>query len=446
MSHILLAALHKMHRGVLLCGGFLAIMLLGAVLLMLPISQTGAAKVSFIDAFFMSVSTVSVTGMSMFDISRDFTVFGQLVFLVLMEIGGLGVMTMMALFSISTGRRIRLKERLLLRDSFNLQTPSGMVALVKKIIVLTFTIEFISGTLMGIYFCFLYGPVGLYMGYWHAISSFTTCGLDLMGGNFAAVARDPFVSVVTVVTMFLGGVGFLVLDDVVRKRSWAALSLNSKLILTMEAILIPLGVVVYYFLEGNNPATLGAFGPVEKWQGALFMSVASRLSGFSLFDIHAMMNSTVIVVMLFMIIGGAPVSTGGGIRTTTVGILLLQLWAWARGKRSVVIFHKQVAFTSLLKASNVFTLCVLLLFLTAFLLFFFEPVHFLFEDVVFEAVSAFSTVGFSMGLTTAWNTPCKLILMAAMFIGRIGILTLAIAFARNDHERVKYPEENVVVG
>lgn len=270
MGKRLIRFLSKMHRGVLICGGFALFMLLGAFLLMLPFSQTGRSEVSFVDALFMSVSTVSVTGMSMFDLRYDFTVFGQLVILFLMQVGGLGIMTMMAMVSIYTGRRIRLQERLLIRDSFNLNTPSGMVMLVRKIIVTTLAVEFTSGTLLAIYLYFKYGTIGIYLGYWHAVSAFTNCGMDIMGSDvgFAGMAADGFVSTVIVVTMFLGGVGFIALDDILRNHRWCRLSFNSKFIFTMEAVLIPLGVVVYFLLEGSNPETMGHMNTLEKWQSA----------------------------------------------------------------------------------------------------------------------------------------------------------------------------------
>ena len=448
MLMLVVRFLSKMHRGILICGGFALFMLLGAFLLMLPFSQTGTRYVSFVDALFMSVSTVSVTGMSMFDLRYDFTFFGQLVILFLMQVGGLGIMTMMAMVSIYTGRKIRLQERLLIRDSFNLQTPSGMVMLVRKIIGTTLAVEFTSGTLLAVYLYFKYGPIGIYLGYWHAVSAFTNCGMDIMGNDvgFAGMAADGFVSTVVVITMFLGGVGFIALDDVLRHHRWGRLSFNSKFIFTMEAILIPLGVVVYFLLEGNNPETMGHMGTLEKWQSALFMSVSSRLAGFVVFDIHSMMSSTVLFVMMFMFVGPAPVSTGGGIRTTTMGLLMLSLYAWIRGKRDVVLFHKQVDSKCLMKASNVFTLAIVLTFLTAFSVFALEPKDFSFEDALFESVSAFSTVGFSMGLTGEWNTACKIVLMIAMYIGRIGVMTLAITFASHHNSSVKYPKENVVIG
>ena len=245
MMRKLFTALSQLHRGVLICGGFAVFMLFGALLLMLPISQTGTKEVSFLDALFMSVSIVSVTGMSMFDLKTDFTIFGQLVVLFLMQVGGLGIMTMMAMVGISRGRKIRLQERLLIRDSFNLQTPSGMVMLVRKIILMTLSIEFCAGSILAAYFFTQNGWIGIYQGYWHAVSAFTNCGMDIMGNDvgFAGMAANPLVSTVVCISMFLGGVGFIALDDLLRHHSWSALTLNSKFILVMEMILIPLGVI-----------------------------------------------------------------------------------------------------------------------------------------------------------------------------------------------------------
>lgn len=448
MLKLIIQVLNRLHRGVLICGGFALFMFLGALLLMLPWAHTGTREVSFVDALFMSVSTVSVTGMSMFDLKNDFTVFGQMIILFLMQVGGLGIMTMMAMVSIYTGRKIRLQERLLIRDSFNLQTPSGMVMLVRKIILITLGVELTSGTLLAIYLYFKYGIYGIYLGYWHAVSAFMNCGMDVMGNDvgFASMAEDTFVSTVIVITMFLGGIGFIALDDLFRYHRWSKFSFNSKFIFIMEGILISAGVIIYILFEGDNPETLGNMNLWEKWQSALFMSVSSRLAGFAVFDVHSMMNATLLVVMMFMFIGAAPVSSGGGIRTTTIGLLMLSLYAWIRGKREVVIFHKQVDPKCLVKASNVFTLAIVLTFLTAFFIFLLAPSHFDFEDTLFEAVSAFSTVGFSMGLTGEWNTPCKIVLIIAMYIGRIGVMTLAITFATHHKGSIKYPEENIIIG
>lgn len=448
MIQKLVSVLAQFHRGALIVGAFALFMLLGAVLLMLPVSQTGRVPVGFIDALFLSVSSVSVTGMGMFNIANDFSLFGQIVILVLMQVGGLGIMTVMALVGISTGRKIRLRERLLIRDSFNLQTPSGMVNLVRQIVILTFTVECISGVLLSAYFCMDYGPRGIYMGFWQAVSCFTTAGFNLMNddASFSALTADPYVSTVMILTTLAGAIGFVTITDLVKKRRWSRLSLNSKLVLTMEAVLVPSVLLIFYLLEGNNPATLGDMGTVGKLQSSLFMSVCSRSAGFAVFDLTSLKDSTTLLIMMLMFVGSAPISTGGGIRTTTVAILLLSVYSWVRGRKGVVVFHKQIDPRSVRKASNIFTVWVVFIFLTLFCVFLFEPQRFDFADALFESISAFSTVGFSMGLTSAWNVPCKIVLIVAMFVGRIGIMTLALSFADRSARRISYPSENVLVG
>lgn len=447
MIQSLLFVFGRFQRGVLILSGFAVFMVIGALLLMLPAAQTGTREIGFIDALFTSVSAVSVTGMSLINMREDLTLFGQLLMLFMIQVGGLGIMTIMAIMGISTGRRIRLQERLLIRDSFNLQTPSGMVLLVRKIIAMTFFVEFVSGTLLAIHFYREMGPAGIYYGYWHAVSAFCNCGLDLFGtGGFSPFARDPFVCAVVIVTMLLGGIGFVVIDDVLRKRSWSHLSLNSKLVLTAELFFTLFGAVVFFIMDRNNPRTMGDMNVFMEVLNSLFMSISSRLAGFTTFDIVDVSISTQLIVMLLMFTGSAPVSTGGGVRTTTVMIIFLSVLSWIRGKQDVVVFHKRISERSISKAFHIFTLSFALTFLTIFLLLLFDTRGFRLEEVLFEGVSAFSTVGFSVGLTDQWNDFCKIILIFAMFIGRIGVMTLVLAFAERHQGQVRYPTENVVIG
>lgn len=447
MVKSLLTFLGYFHRGALILAGFAVFMLAGALLLMLPAAQTGARDISFVDALFTSVSAVSVTGMSLVNLNRDLTLLGQLIMLFMIQVGGLGIMTIMALMGISTGRRIRLQERLLISDSFNLQTPSGMVMLVRKIIWMTLLIEFVSGTLLAIRFYQEIGWMGVYYGYWHAVSAFCNAGLDLFGGgSFSPFAQDPFVCVVVILTMLLGGIGFVVIDDVIMKRCWKHLTLNSKMVLTAELVFTLFGAAVFYVMDRNNPMTMGEMNAGMEVLNSFFMSVSSRTAGFTTFDIADVAISTQLFVMFLMFTGSAPVSTGGGVRTTTMMIIFLSVASWIRGRRDVVIFHKKIADAYIFKAFHIFTLSFFLTFLTAFLLLIFDTKHLELEEVLFESVSAFSTVGFSVGLTGEWNDLCKIVLILAMFIGRIGVMTLVLTFADRQQGRIKYPTEKIVVG
>lgn len=447
MVRTLFVLLGRLPRGALILLGFAAFMVFGALLLMLPFAHRGGVSMDFLDALFMSVSAVSVTGMSLIDLRADLTVFGQLVLIFLIQVGGLGIMTIMAIMSITAGRRIRLQERLLISDSFNLQTPSGMVMLVRKIIFMTLLIEFLAGTLLAMHFVRIMGPAGIYYGYWHAVSAFCNCGMDLFGAaGFEPFAKDPFVCAVVVVTMLLGGVGFMVIDDVVRRRRWSHLSLHTKLVLTAEVGFTLFGAVVFFLVDRNNPRTMGDMTFLMEIMNSLFMSVSSRLAGFTTFDIAEVSISTQFIVMFLMFVGAAPVSTGGGIRTTTMMVILLSVISWVRGRRDVVVFHKRIDDQAIAKAFHVFTLSFALTFFTAFLLMLFETRGYRLEEVLFESVSAFSTVGFSVGLTEKWNDVCKAILIMAMFVGRIGVMTLVLAFADRGQGQIKYPTEKVVIG
>lgn len=447
MGSRLMIILGGLHRGVLILAGFAIFMLIGAFLLMLPAAQSGAREIGFLDALFTSVSAVSVTGMSLIDAKRDLSLFGQLIMIVMIQVGGLGIMTIMAIMAIYAGRRIRLQERLLIRDSFNLETPSGMVNLVRKIVLMTFLVEFVSGTLLSFHFVPDMGAEGIYYGYWHAVSAFCNCGLDLFGGSgFSPFAQDPFVCSVVIVTMTLGGIGFVVIDDVLTKRSWSHLSLNSKMVLTAELAFTLFGAVVFFIMDRNNPRTMGEMNIFMEILNSLFMSVSSRMAGFTTFDIADVSISTQLIVMFLMFTGAAPVSTGGGVRTTTVMVMILSVLSWIRGKEHVVIFHKRISEQTISKSFHVFSLSFALTFLTVFLLLVFDTSGFRLEEVLFEGVSAFSTVGFSVGLTAGWNDICKVLLILAMFVGRIGVMALVLTFAERQQGRIRYPTEKVVIG
>ena len=304
MGSRLMIILGGLHRGVLILAGFAIFMLIGAFLLMLPAAQSGSREIGFLDALFTSVSAVSVTGMSLIDAKRDLSLFGQLIMIIMIQVGGLGIMTIMAIMAIYAGRRIRLQERLLIRDSFNLETPSGMVNLVRKIVLMTFLVEFVSGTLLSFHFVPDMGAEGIYYGYWHAVSAFCNCGLDLFGGSgFSPFAQDPFVCGVVIVTMTLGGIGFVVIDDVLTKRSWSHLSLNSKMVLTAELAFTLFGAVVFFIMDRNNPRTMGEMNIFMEILNSLFMSVSSRMAGFTTFDIADVSISTQLIVMFLMFTG-----------------------------------------------------------------------------------------------------------------------------------------------
>lgn len=262
----------QLYRSIQIVLGFMLLMLTGALLLMLPAAQTGESEIHFMDALFTSVSAVSVTGMSMIDIQSDLSWIGQLIIICLVQTGALGIMTIAGILGITRGRRIGLQQRLMIQESFNMQTPSGMVALVQKIAWFTLCIEFLSGTVMAVNLYFTYGFKGIYLGYWEAVSSFCNSGFDLMGNSSSMTpfTEHPLVHASVLVTMVLGGMGFIVLDDLWKKRSWRRLTVHSKIVLTAGLFLTAAGTVLFYLLERQNPATLGGFDIQDQWMISFF--------------------------------------------------------------------------------------------------------------------------------------------------------------------------------
>lgn len=438
----------QLYRSIQIVLGFMLLMLTGALLLMLPAAQTGESEIHFMDALFTSVSAVSVTGMSMIDIQSDLSWIGQLIIICLVQTGALGIMTIAGILGITRGRRIGLQQRLMIQESFNMQTPSGMVALVQKIAWFTLCIEFLSGTVMAVNLYFTYGFKGIYLGYWEAVSSFCNSGFDLMGNSSSMTpfTEHLLVHASVLVTMVLGGMGFIVLDDLWKKRSWRRLTVHSKIVLTAGLFLTAAGTVLFYLLERQNPATLGGFDIQDQWMISFFQSVSARMAGFNMIPAEAMGKASMALNMGLMFIGAGPVSTAGGIKTTTFIILILFMWAKIRGREHIVLFHREIDDSVVLKAAFIFCFSIFLISSAFFLILVFDTGNHTVGTVLFETISAYSTVGFTTGAVAEWNNACKVILMMTMFIGRIGVLTLILAFAESHPSRIKFPKEKVIVG
>lgn len=448
MIKSIISALGFFHRGFLIMAGFALCMLFCACVLMLPVSQNGGAHLSFLDVLFTAVSVISVTGLAYIDIEKEFSLFGQIFIMIMSEIGGLGIVTAMAVWGISTGKRIQLRERLLIKDSFNLQTPSGVVWLVKRIVTTTLWIECISSILLSIYFVPQYGWRGVYLGCWYSVASFCNTGFDILGaeGGVAGLMSHPYPLIIIYLTSLLGGVGFLVINDVIDKRSWRKFQLNTKIVITTGLFLTAVSTVAFLCLEGENPASMAALSWPDKVVNALFMASSSRMSGFSMVDMTALKPATLLLTIALMSVGTGPVSTGGGIRTTTLAVLYLSTASWLRGRHQVVVYHKRIPMQVLYKALNIFFIYSGFVFLTTFAMLVCNTGGFSFGQILFESVSAFSTVGLTAGVTAQLNTSCKIILMIAMFIGRVGIMTLSIVFGDRRKRNLQFPEENISIG
>ncbi|UUZ89812.1 TrkH family potassium uptake protein [Paenibacillus sp. P25] len=432
--------------------GFALIILIGGTLLSLPISSAKGESSPFLDALFTATSATCVTGLVVVDTGTTFSVFGQIVIILLIQVGGLGFMTMATLVAFVLKKRISLKERLILQEAMNQGSMEGIVRLIRKVIFYSLTIEFAAAVLFAIRWSFDLGPGrAIYYGIWHAISFFNNAGFDLFGsvtGPFSgltAYADDVLVNVVSMGLIILGGIGFIVIADVVDYKKCRKLSLHSKIVLSMTAALILVGAVVMFIFEYSNPKTLGSLNWTGKILASFFQSVTPRTAGANTIDIGGMRQASQFFMIILMFIGASPGSTGGGVKTTTFTVLIGAVIAMIRGKEDIVLFHYRLGRDRIMKATAIIFLALMLVVLVAMVLSTTEDHSFLM--ILFEVTSAFGTVGLTMGLTSDLTTFGKILIALMMFAGRLGPLTLAYALGpKAEKELYRYPEGKITIG
>ena len=432
--------------------GFILIILIGAELLAQPISYTDGASVSYIDALFMAASATCVTGLSVLDAGVHLSTFGQIVILVLVQVGGLGFMTMATLFALLFRKRISFRERLVLQQSMNFGTAEGVVRMVRKVLLYALVIELSGAFLLSLYFM-LEHPVGqsIYFGVFHSVSFFNNAGFDLFGqfpdrgSSLIYYVEDPFVNVVSMLLIFFGGVGFIVISELLTYPVNRKLSLHSKVVLSVTGALTVIGAIGIFVMEYANPSTLGSLSGTGKLLGATFQSVSSRSAGITTIDPSLLREATQFFIIILMFIGAGPGSTGGGIRVTTFAILIGAMIAMMRGKDDVVLFRHRLAKTQIHQAIMFTMISFFVICASTMILSISETGSFL--SVLFEATSAYGTVGMSSGLTSNATDFGKAVLIVTMFIGRLGPVTLAFALnTRVSKELYRYPEGKITIG
>ncbi len=432
--------------------GFALTITIGAFLLSLGPASAGGKKLGLTDAFFTATSATCVTGLAVVDTGTQFSLFGQIVILLLVQIGGLGFTTIGTLISLAFNRRISLRDRLVLQETLNYNAIGGLLQLIIKICVYTFSIEFVGALLLAARF-FRDMPLGqaLYFGVFHSVSIFNNAGFDLFGkihGPFSGLAEyagDPFVNIVVMALIVLGGIGFIVISDLVSYRHTRRLTLHSKVVLTMTLILTVVGALIMLAIESSNPHTLQPMSWTNRTMAAFFHSVSARSGGLSTVSVSDMEQSSQFLLILLMFIGAAPGSTGGGIKVTVFAILLGAIYAMIRGKEDIVFFRERLSKESIIKAITQTWLAMFLVVFVGMVLSALEDHAFL--PLLFEATSAFATAGLSLDLTPELRNISKWILCAVMFLGRIGPLTLAYAFtSKSKKELLRYPEGKIIIG
>lgn len=432
--------------------GFAVIIFIGAGLLTLPFASATGHSLPFIDAFFTAVSATCVTGLVVVDTGSAYTMFGQIVIVSLIQVGGLGFMTMATLVAFAFRKKITLKERLVLQEAFNQGSMEGIVRLIRKVIIYSLTIEAIAAVIFTIRFSFDFGFTrGLYYGIWHAVSMFNNAGFDLFGTvdapfvSLTGYAGDFVVNFVAMMLIILGGIGFIVIADLLEFRNKKKLSLHSKVVLSMSGTLLVVGALGIFIFEFTNIRTLGSLDFGAKILSSLFQSVSARTAGANTVDIGALRQASQFLLIILMFIGASPGSTGGGIKTTTFTILISAIITMIRGKEDIVIYRYRLAKDRILKAITLTMMALFLVIIVTMILSTIQDSSFI--KILFEVTSAFGTVGLSMGLTPELTTIGKVLICLTMFAGRLGTITLAYALQpKQEKELFRYPEGKITIG
>ena len=433
--------------------GFLAAILSGSVLLSLPISSSDGKPVPYIDALFTATTATCVTGLVTVSTAYSWSAFGQAVILILIQVGGLGIITVMSLFLIMTGKRISLGKRLLIMDSLNIDTMSGLSSFIKKIVTGSVIIEGIGALLYMTVFVPEFGLRGIWYSVFNAISAYCNAGMDIISDtSLYAYVDNPIINIVTSVLIILGGLGFIVWWDVIRvlknrhTRHFRYLSLHSKIVLISTAILLFGGGILIFIFEYGNPETIGNLSLSAKIQASLFQSVTTRTAGFATIPQESLTTPSVILCLLMMFIGGSPVGTAGGIKTVTFFIIAAAALSSITGRRDTVLFNRRISDKALKKAIAVTFCSFSIAFISSILLS--TVCNAPLCDILYETVSATATVGLSRNLTSSLNIFGKIIIIVTMYFGRVGPISLALAFAggKERADIVKNPIEEISVG
>ncbi len=431
--------------------GFLGMVLAGTALLMLPISTVNREVTPFIDALFTSTSAACVTGLTVAETGTYWSVFGKCVILLLIQIGGLGFMSIALLFSLVARRRITPRERMVFAQSQNLSDLSGIVKFAKFIFYCTFSVEGVGALLLAVRFIPQYGVSdGIAKSIFHSVSAFCNAGFDIIGhcDSLSGYAADPYLSVLISLLVIVGGLGFYVWRDLfLYFRKKQRLSPYSKLVLVATAGLLVSGTLLLFAFENENPA-FDAFSRPKLFLTSFFQSAVTRTAGFYTIPLSKLSSTSKAVSMVLMFIGGASGSTAGGIKVGTFAVIMIAMAATIRGKNSFVVFGRRISLNNVLRAMGILAVGIAIVSISTLLICLAEP-QLLFADVLYEVISAFATVGQTLGITPYLTVFSKGIIILLMFFGRVGIITVTYAIMFNQarsENLVTYPETNVLLG
>jgi trk system potassium uptake protein len=426
---------------------FAGAILLGSIILSLP-AMVQDDRISYIDALFTSTSAICVTGLIVQDTPSYFTELGKIVLLVLIQIGGLGIMTIGSIFGLMLGRKVHIRDKFFLQASFGSKQHFSAGKFFMLIAAVTFSIEFIGFIIMSsiFYFKYAYTAAGaMSSGLFHTVSAFNNAGFSLYSDSLESFAGDIPLNLLFMILIFLGGLGFPVISEIISYRRIRHFSLHAKIVILASLSLVLAGAVLFFAMEYNNPLSLGDKPLLTKIFISFFQSVTSRTAGFNTTSIAALNPSTLFFLSLLMFIGASPGGTGGGIKTTTFVTVTAAGLSSIRGRKGVNLLRRRLPDTAIYRALTLTLTAIILILFSTIGLLIFERCSL--KDALFEAISAFGTVGLSTGITGSLTMASKIILILSMFIGRIGISTLSVAIAiRSYADKMSYPEDNITIG
>mgnify|MGYP002766891817 FL=1 len=435
---------------------FLGAITVGSILLALPFSSATGEAVPYIDALFTATTSICVTGLVTVPTYSTWSVFGQIIILILIQLGGLGVITVMYGVMMGLHRRLGLGNRQMLQDVFNLNNISGIVRFLRKVLTGTLVVEGTGALLYMTVFVPEYGLRGIWISIFNAISAFCNAGMDIVGeDSLCGYVFQPMVNLVTILLIVLGGLGYIVWWDVLRVlkkirtqklKCFRQLTLHSKIALTMTVSLILIGAAAFYVFEYNNPLTMKDFTNGQRIRASLFQSVTTRTAGFATIPQQDLTNTSAIISVLLMLVGGSPVGTAGGIKTVTIAVLLVSMFATIRNKEDAELFHRNIPKQAVNKSVAVVSMFFLIASLSTILLSAVTDADVI--DIVYETVSATATVGLTRNLTAALPALGKMIIIVTMYLGRVGPISLVVAFSTQKKNKniVKNPTEEISVG
>lgn len=428
--------------------GFLSVIAVGVFLLMLPFSLKEGKSLNFLEALFTVVSAVCVTGLTVVDVSEVFSPLGDVILIALIQIGGLGVMTFSSIVFLLAGQKMTLYTRILLKEERNANSVGEILNFVRLMLLTVFIIESIGAVILIYEFRkIMPHEQAIYYGIFHSISAFCNAGFSLFSNSLENFRGNSVISLTISYLIILGGMGFAIINSFIMmiRKGVSRFTLTSKLAIHISMILTFGGAVLFFLLEFSNSATLSPLPWSEKIISSVFQSVTLRTAGFNTIPLGNLRSATVFMACIWMLIGASPGSTGGGIKTTTLGVILFYVIGIIRGKEHVEIFNRRLDWDVMNKALALLVVSLSYIALVILFLLVLEP--FSMEKIVFEVVSAFGTVGLTMGITPYLSVTSKLVIIVTMFVGRLGPMTIALALGEKKKKaRVQYPKEDILIG